>query len=612
MKILLLNDAYFRLSLQTLGHNVFFAGPASDADLKTGDEPVKVSSLLEACPFKPDIVLLSDSLNFRSAFLGLEDLEIPAIFYGIDSPMNTFWQFDYARVFDLAFFDQKEPVDRLRSQQPEFADRIHWLPLGADHRMYTRQECEKVFDVAFVGTLHPILRPKRSRLLGLLQRHFQVAVFDGGGTRCLPPAQVVEIYNRSKLVLNENLFPGINLRLLEAMCCGACVLTEESDGSWQSCFHDGDHLVAFNSRNVVQRIENLLRQHERRQHIADTGMTLVHSCHTIDHRAKTLLRAAFKMVRRFKGREDHSRRIFHLGKAWLALASRWRDQPVGKLASEAVQKLCEEASHGFENPELHYELGARALREGRLPDAAGSLRRALQLNPSHLRSIWGLFWCLQESGDHRGAATEIYRMCRQLQFKTSRRFLEKLRAGAELEADDYLLLGKILEKAGWLFETGIDRLTGHPSRWNAYDAWQKAIQLDASQSEACRKCADIMEKGPAPEFAIFFLEKLVDTQPLDSDLRFRLAVRLLEAYSRDEGLKHILQYLFTSAEAQWWDRVESLKLSESEWTFLLDAVLDYSRQSESLTSNGFIRDMQLKANLYRDDPSEMIVSNDSV
>jgi tetratricopeptide (TPR) repeat protein len=584
MKILLLNDAYFLVSLKALGHKVFFAGPAPEADLRVGLEPVEVSDVLNACPFQPDLLLLSDSINLRAAYTGWEKLEIPCVFYGVDSPMNAFWQFDFSRIFDLTFLDQKEPVERLKKLRPEAADRIHWLPLGADHRLYRRQPAEKIYDIAFVGSVNYRLRPKRSWLLEELKRHFNVAIFDGQGKRSLSPAQVVEIHHQSRLVLNENLFPGLNLRLLEAMNCGACVLTEESDGSWSSFFQDGVHLTAFNSRNLVEKAALLLQNEELRQRIGDQALTAVQGCHTVDHRAQTLLRETFKVMRGRSGHKTDKSKTFHLGKTYLALASRWRDQPVGKLSEEAVRLLCEEASQGRESADLHYELGARALGDGRLQDAAGSLRRSVQLDPAHLRSVWALFWCLRESGYHRAAATELFRLCRQLQVRTSRRFLDRVRQGQDFSAEDFLFMGKILEKAGWLMEVGVDRLAGHPSRWNAYDCWQKALHLDPSLTEAAAQCARVLETGPAPEFAVPFLEKLVDAHPLNSELRFRLAALLLNYYRRADGLNHILHYLFTSSEADWWDRVESLKPSESEWTFLLDAVLDYSRKSEQAVS----------------------------
>jgi hypothetical protein len=112
------------------------------------------------------------------------------------------------------------------------------------------------------------------------------------------------------------------------------------------------------------------------------------------------------------------------------------------------------------------------------------------------------------------------------------------------------------------------------------------VQLNPAQAESLHKCAEVMEKGPAPEFALPFLEKLVNLQPLNADYRFRLAVQMLNHYRRQEGLRHILQFLFTSDDSHSWDRVEGLKLSEPEWQFLLDAVLDYSRKAENQSPPG--------------------------
>lgn len=577
MNILLLNDGYFLQSLRRLGHRVFFASIAPEADLRPNGAPVAVQDVLKACPFAPDFILCSDSINLRMAFAGLDGIEIPLVFFGVDAPMNVFWQSDFSLACDLAFLDQKQSVDALHAAHTQDKARIHWLPLGADQRLYRKLPVEKCYDVVFIGSLQPRLRPKRDWILEQIRKDFNLVVFDGQNRRSLTPAQVVKIYSQARIVVNENLFPGLNLRLFEVMSCGACLLTEEGDGSWQPFFQDGEHLVTFNSANLTERIAALLEQETRRERIAAQGMELVRREHTIDCRAQSLLSIVSDYLANGPGSKTGRKRSYHFGKAYLALAQRWPDQPVAALKLEALNLLLHEVASGGESADLHFELAAQALGEGRRLDALASLRRALRLNPSHLRSIWSSFWCLREIGEHYRAAQEIVRLRRCLKLPPpNRASYEALVGGRELSAQDYLDLGEILENAGWLFEAGTERSAGHPGRWNAFDAYQKAIALDPALSESYLKCADLLERGSCPEFALLLVEKAASIRAFDADLRLRYARLLLGLYRRPEGCEQVIQFLFLSSASDKWEKARALGLSEAEWNHLLSHVQDLS------------------------------------
>ncbi len=500
--------------------------------------------------------------------------------------MNYFWQADLAQFFDLTFLDQREPVERLQKNSSELKKRVHWLPLAADPATYRKLPREKVYDLTFVGTVNPRLRPKRSWILEELRRHFDVAIFQGQNRRSLLPAEVVEIYNQSRLILNENLFPGLNLRLFEAMICGTCVLTEESDGSWKSFFEDGTHLLTYNPKNLLDRVHNFLEDESGRERIAQQGRLLVQQEHTIESRTHILLRIVQDCLSKNKRSYHHTRRVFHLGKSCLTLAQRWPGQPVGRLAPEGMRLLWSEVSNERETADLHFELAAQAMVEERLQHALASLRRALELDPTHLRSMWGLFWCLRETGDQLNANLEINRFCQNLRAPTADQGLrERVRLGREFTADDYCYLGALLEKAGWRYEPGVERSGGPPCRWNAVDIYQKAISLDPELELPYLRCAEILANCGCGEFALAFVEKAVKLRPQHANLRWKLAHLLLNAYRRKEGVQQIREYLTLSTEAEKWEKVEELDLTETEWAALLNAIHAYSRKSQAIASN---------------------------
>jgi tetratricopeptide (TPR) repeat protein len=582
MKIALLNDAYFLSSLRASGHSVFFAGAAKTADFRLEAEGAhELATVLAKCPFEPDLIIYSDSVHSRCIFTGLESTPIPLIFYGVNSTLNEFWQFDYARVFDLIFLDQKESVERLQSISGWDGNRVIWLPPAADADVFRKLPLEKEFDISFIGSLNPVLYPKRAWLLEEITRRFPVAVFDSAKTRLTYPAEISQIYNRSKLVLNDGLPVGLSRSLFEAMGSAACVLIEAGSGSWRGFFRDGVHLVVLRPDDFLRQIEFLLKQDERRRNIAVSAMDSVHADHTVENRTRLLLNAAVRLMREHGRRPPYPQRVYNFSKACIALSSRWRRQYGVSLAAWGADRLYSEAVAGRESAPLHFELAAHALEEQRLRDALNSLQRALTLDPAHLRSVWALFWCCYELEDRKRALLELRRICQHLRVGIGDGFARHV-LGGELDAGDFFAVGEMLEKMGWFFEPGIERSHLHPCRWNAYDAYQRAVALDPTFSPALIRCADLLESHGFPDRALLMVLRAIEVQPDDVKLRLRCADLMLKNYRRREAFKQIFRYLISAMEADKWERVEKLKLTEAEWNRLLDAVWKYSRKSTAI------------------------------
>ncbi len=576
MRILLLNDSYFLDCLRESPDNdVFFVSPAEGADYVVGFGAIDIHQALEKCPFEPDAILISDSINLRTAVLGLENISIPKLFYGIDSPMNAFWQQDYSLAVDLAFLDQKSMADRLRMKHPKIKDRFHWLPLAADTAYCRNLGLDKIYDISFVGTLSNKVRPKRTWILNELSRQFKVKIFDGDGQKNLTPGQVVEIYNKSKIVLNENLFPGLNLRAFEVMACGACLLTEEGDGSWSSFFKDWEHLVTYNPANLIDRTEKLLNDDPLRAQIAEQGMLCVNEKHTIKNRLNYLLEVVKKRILNSQNPNMADNSAFYLGKAVLQMANRWQNQPVGQLRGEAVRLMLLQADNGSESAELHSELAAHALEDDRPQDALKSLHRTLELDPAHLRANWSMIWCHRELKKLPEASDALNKFCQYIRFDVDKDdALQSIASGLPLSAADFIMLGRILESAGWLLEPGIDRAGGHSCRWNAFDAYQHAIITDNQNWQAYIKCAEMLDRFGSHDFAAILVEQALRLNSWDTDLSLKLGDYLLKSFRREEGIIHLVNYLVTTNDFDKWDKIENIKLSEAEWLYLLSKVQD--------------------------------------
>ena len=185
MRILLLGSFDFADHLGALGHEVFTCGPDSAANLCLMDQDPDwrtIEKLAKKQGLSFEAVLVCDNVGSRCLPTGIAHCPAVTAFYGIDAPLNEFWQRPYARLFDVAFLDQPEQAQALA----EIHGNAHWLPLGIDPEKYAGPAPQTVKPgVAFVGVVNPAVRPKRS---ALLERISHIAP---PGNQRRPPGPVV-------------------------------------------------------------------------------------------------------------------------------------------------------------------------------------------------------------------------------------------------------------------------------------------------------------------------------------------------------------------------------------------------------------------------------------
>ena len=275
--------------LKTAGHEVICAGTDDDADLCIPDpdpEWALVSKKLRTINYQPDIVLVNDNIGQRTLPTGLWGSVVPTIFYGLDAPLNRFWQTPYARLFDLAALDQKPDVELLRQKH----DRSFWLPVGINPDYYegSRIEPEKP-GVCFIGVINDQLRPKRSAVLKKIHEIATVATFGGRQDKWFSTVEAVKCYQSYMVSLNENLFPGLTTRPLEIMASGGCLFSEQTNSGMDDYFRDNEHLLYYNPANISENLKELLKNQPLRQKLAKHGREEVLAQHTLSKRVKQLL-----------------------------------------------------------------------------------------------------------------------------------------------------------------------------------------------------------------------------------------------------------------------------------------------------------------------------------
>ncbi|MBF0186726.1 MAG: glycosyltransferase [Magnetococcales bacterium] len=339
MRILALGNLVFAQELRDLGHEVITCafGPQMKTGLfgpgvKQGDfgsgsnihlpsAPVPISQIIKALsPWRPDAVLLGDGSTFP-LFPGLELLPVPLLWFAMDSHIHHNWHPDYAAVFDRIVVAQKAFVPNyLRDPDRQ---KVRWLPLFA-HADYDRPlQLERILGLTFVGTLDPALNPERVAFIQALQNRIDVTVITGDYT---------ELYNRSRVVLNQSVAGELNFRTFEAMACGALLLTEKSDNGLEALFKDREELVLYrrgDALDAAAKAQILLENDTLRTRIAASGCQQVHAAHTSRHRAEEIISilkdpALEHAVR--KRREDSATIQSHLCRVYDQAARVHRDQ----------------------------------------------------------------------------------------------------------------------------------------------------------------------------------------------------------------------------------------------------------------------------------------------
>lgn len=251
--------------LRQNGHEVV------DFTLKAEDS---LDALVTASGVAPDLVLIELWGNTPLP-LTIFECRYRLAAYCIDSPLNEFWLAPLLRLFDDVFVDQLSSVATLKRHGINAV----WLPLcvfDADFRSAT----EKAYGLAFVGRT-TASRSKRKNLLHYLQHHFPVHV-----AKDVSRATMLDIFARSNAVLNENLFSGLTLRVLQGLASGSLVFTEEGGLGVDRFFEDGRHLVCYNPGNILKKLADIQANAAAYRQIGLEGQRVCREGHTSRVRAK--------------------------------------------------------------------------------------------------------------------------------------------------------------------------------------------------------------------------------------------------------------------------------------------------------------------------------------
>jgi hypothetical protein len=280
--------------------------------------------------------------------------------YCVDTPLNLFWLRHALELCDDVFVDQLASVRDLAAWGVKAA----WLPLCVMEADFRPPQPKEHF-LTFVGRVTPH-RAKRRHLLDRIERSFPVTIASD-----ISQAEMISLFARSRVVLNENFFDGLTLRVFQGLASGALVFTEAGGTGVDRYFTDGEHLVCFTPDTLLARLEDIAAHPERYETLAARGQEACRAGHTSAVRARELLACLADGGGR-NPRRSRARRC--LGEA-LALYGNCRR--FGGVYSRAIPLLEDlAAGTGRYALEAAQVLGSIHARRGDMVRARGLLVRA--------------------------------------------------------------------------------------------------------------------------------------------------------------------------------------------------------------------------------------------
>jgi hypothetical protein len=273
---------HWERALLARGHRVTFVGLGHEA--RPGyDSTTPIDRIVEELPDPPDLFLWIDPAD-RYFPQGIERLSIPSACYLIDVHIGG-WRKAAARFFDGVFVAQKDFVNEYA--QAVGHRQVYWLPLAAAADVHRDHHLERIYDIGFVGNLAAAHRKTaRARRLALLAERYSTNDF----YRHYPPAEVGEVYSRSRIVFNTSIAGDVTMRIFEGAAAGALVLTDAVANGLAELFTVGQEIVVFDDdADLPAQVDYFLAHPQEREAIAAAGQRRVLAEHTYAHRVDRLL-----------------------------------------------------------------------------------------------------------------------------------------------------------------------------------------------------------------------------------------------------------------------------------------------------------------------------------
>ncbi|MDR2461209.1 MAG: glycosyltransferase [Deltaproteobacteria bacterium] len=499
MLILSLGSDYFHAAFHQLGHTVV---------IPPHQEGYPLDTLFNNLRDRPDIVVYTDHLGIHFWPDGISNIYgIPKVYYAVDTPINFWWQKHFAKLFDYVFVDQKPYVSKLN----DLGVHSSWLPVGVNSNFYlphadAESQEEKPYDFGFVGVVDGQRRPKRARLMNLLSQRYTIKTAGAREDGWIGPDESSQIYRKSKLALNENLFPGVTMRMLEAMASGSVLFTEKAGGDLGELFKAGEDFAWFEPKELLEAAELWLGDDKLRKRASKRALDKVHSYHDIVNRAESL----FEGIKGLnpgsahydsKSWDSEAKMLFLTALRWPKEEGRARIQRSYKLFLKAEQE-------GVISPEGLFMLGQIERLKKNQESATAYLTRAYEAGEPKGALGMGILHLIMQKPQE--ASMWLGRF-------TDREDFPALKLDT-LSFEAVKLIAAKLLSLGEDICPGFSRLPHDPAVWTAFEYYQSAFSTQPEDLEIARNLAGILLAHGATAEAMDIAQKALAHNPDDEVL----------------------------------------------------------------------------------------------
>ena len=213
----------------------------------------------------------------------------PSAFWAIDTHINPDRLLRRTKGVDFVFAAQCNGVELLRTHG---INCLGWLPLACDPDIHRRHNLPLEFDTCLVATLGT---PGRRELAEFVKRRFPRSFI---GQRFFD--EMAQTYSASRIVLNQSIACDINMRVFEALACGALLVTDDVyQNGLAKLFQEQKHLVTYRSLSELATIiEHYLTHKDEADRIAEAGHAEAIARHSYVHRMRTLLQMIQPLVKK--------------------------------------------------------------------------------------------------------------------------------------------------------------------------------------------------------------------------------------------------------------------------------------------------------------------------
>ena len=214
------------------------------------------------------------------------EINIPKIYYAIDSHISLEGHKIHAKAFDHVFLAQKKYISPVQSSCPN--GKVKWLPLGCDPEIHTSSDFyNRNSAIAFVGNHSHSGHARRQLYMFYLYGKVKTAF-----TKGIYGREMGDYYAGYSFAFNCSLNDDLNMRVFETMGCGCLLFTDRlsSESGLDDFFIDKEHLILYNNESELLELVQYYQNHiDDGIEIAKNGQKEVHLNHSYEKRAQEIL-----------------------------------------------------------------------------------------------------------------------------------------------------------------------------------------------------------------------------------------------------------------------------------------------------------------------------------